>query len=84
MKKIIKIIGFIVIAVSIGFGFYVIHKDDVKTKENVYRLLEKNGMTEDEKCFVENITDPNFSKESFVDLDLEHRKMFKAHFGYER
>ena len=80
MKKLMLV----VILASIVGAFYFIAKDNQKLEKEIYALLEKDVLTEEEKDYVDLATDPDEMKESFVVLDEAHEKMFKEHFGRNR
>ena len=71
------------IAIVIG-GFCYIAKDNARLQKEVYAVLEKNVLNDEERDFVLFATDDREMKESTVNLDNVHRKMFREHFGYER
>ena len=66
------------------FAFKSMAEENRKTQEEVYTLLEKNSLTEDEKDFIQFATDDRECKEDTVFLDEAHAKLFKEHFGYNR
>ena len=85
MNKKLLIIGLVVIILGIGMKIFVgMMVENTKKQNEVYRLLEQDEMTDEEKWLVDFITNPDEMKESYVSLDLKHREMFKKHFGRER
>lgn len=80
MKKLLLIIGIIIVAVILTN----IAKHDRALQEEVYVLLEQDTLTDNERERIQFLTDPSMMKESYVVLDEKHNKLFEAHFGYKR
>ena len=84
-ETIMKNIAIIFAALAIVIGmFCVICDDNNKLQKRVYAVLEQDTLSADDRDFVQFATDDREMKESTVNLDYEHRRMFKEHFGYER
>lgn len=83
MNKLVKV-ALIAVALSVVGSCYCIGRDNEKLQNEIYELLERDSLTEDEKDRVLFATDPDEMKESFVALDEAHAKMFKEHFGRKR
>ena len=81
MNKLVKIVLVAVALAGVVGSCYCIGRDNEKLKNEIYELLERDSLTEDEKDRVLFATDPDEMKESFVVLDEAHAKMFKEHFG---
>lgn len=81
MKKIMLFV--VTIALAAGVFFYIA-SDNKRLQREVYELLEKDYLTQEEKDRVDGATDPDIMKEGFVVLDEEHAKLFKEHFGRNR
>ena len=81
MKKLMLVVVGLAI---VGGAFYSIAKDNQKLSKEIYTLLEKDVLTQEEKDRVNFATDPDEMKEGFVVLDEAHAKMFEQHFGHKR
>lgn len=81
MKKLMLVVVGLVI---VGGVFYYIAKDNQNLSREIYTLLEKDVLTQDELDRVDKATDPDFAKDGVVALDETHAKMFEEHFGHKR
>ena len=77
------IVGAILILIVVRTAKYF-HEEEMRTRQEVYSLLDKDYLSPEEKERIKFLTDPDEMKEGFIYLDEAHNKRYEYHFGHKR